>query len=61
LIYNDPLKEDYMSSENPVFQAIEETREILGADWKKHWLTVLKPKTIAAYILWLGEKEDSED
>jgi len=50
-----------MSEINPVFQAIEETREILGDDWKKHWLKVLKPKTIAAYLLWLGKKETKEE
>jgi len=39
------------------FQVIEQTREILGDDWEKHWAEILKPEVIAAYLLWLEENE----
>lgn len=40
-----------LMTENPTFQAIEETRETLGNDWLKHWSEILKPEIIVAYIL----------
>ena len=45
-----------LKRENTTFPFIEETLPILGLKWKEHWLKVLKPETISAFITWMSDQ-----
>lgn len=40
-----------------IFTAIDSTRTILGKDWQRYWLQVLKPEVITAYLIYKGEAD----